>query len=392
MVDIFSADSSGVFAAQDQSGQRAQLAQYAILKAAQFMRDQRQDDAIRAFQQALAFDPQNTTALSYIGNINLARNHNAEAIKAFATLARMQPNSADAQMTLGNAYLQDKQYAESEKAYQKAASIDKTNPLPVYTLGMQYLHTDRLKEAETQFLEVQRMVPGDGNVYYGLGSLYNKQGKYEDAVKNLKTALELKPNFPDARYELGFAYSKLDRPDDALSQLKTLANDNSPYASDLSFVLNKPQMVSMEVAPNSPFNLVLGAQTPLWSFDASYLTPDTSNVVSINIQFDRQMDPDSVTNLNNWSIGKAKGGVAGYYNNTLPVAENDVTIAKTPLSVSYNSYTGQATVSFMLNQNATADATIDPRHLVFKFTGQDAYGRTMDSAADEIDGAAGVAF
>jgi hypothetical protein len=104
------------------------------------------------------------------------------------------------------------------------------------------------------------------------------------------------------------------------------------------------------------------------------------------------MDLASVTNTGNWTIGKAKGGVAGYYNNMVPTSANDVKIPSTPLSVTYNAYTGQATVSFMLNQNATGDATIDPGHLVFKFTGKDANGRSMDTSADQIDSKAGTSF
>ena len=400
MADIFSVNGSNPLdvLAQDFSGQRSQLAQYAIIQAAGFMSNNRQEDALAAFKRALAFDPQNITALTNIGNINLSLNNNADAIKAFKDLVTSQIYSADsqikadAQMKLGNAYLQDKQYTESEKAFKQAASLDPTNPLPVYTLGMQYLNTDRLQEAETQFLKVQRMAPGDGNVYFGLGSLYNKQGKYDDAVKSLNTALDLKPNFPSARYELGFAYSNLGKQDEAAAQLKQLQSDGSSYASDLNFVLSKPRILSMKVAPNSQFNLALGAGSQLWSFDTSFLTPNTSKVVSVNIQFDNKMDLTSVTNPGNWSISKATGGVAGYYNNTLPASAKEVKIANTPLSVTYNANTGQATVSFMLSQNANGDATIDPGHLVFKFSGKDTSGRSMDTSSDQIDGYASKSF
>lgn len=394
MVDSLSANGATLLdiLAQDQSAQRSQLAQYAINKAATYMRDGRQEEAITAFKQALAFDSQNTTALTYIGNINLSLGNQFEAIKAYKELVRQQPDSADARIKLGNAYLQDKQYDESEKSLQAASRLDPSNALAEFTLAMQYLNTDRLGDAEEKLLKVQRMAPGDGNVYFGLGQLYNKQGKYEDAIKNLNSALVLKPNFPSAVYELGVAFSNLGMQEEAVTQLKTLANEKSPLANDLNFILDKPRMVSMAVSPQSQFNLSLGAKTQLWSFDASFLTPSTSKVISVNIQFDKAMDLASVTNPGNWSIGKAKGGVAGYYNNTVPTSANEVAIPRTPLSVTYNAYTGEAMVSFMLNQNATSDATIDPGHLVFKFTGKDADGRAMDTSGDEIDGKAGSGF
>lgn len=394
MVDFFSVDGSSLLdvLGQDQSAQRSQLAQYAIIKAAQYMKDGHKDEAIQTFKQALAFDPQNTTALSYIGNINLSLGNNFEAIKAYSELVKVQPDSVDAQMKLGNAYQQDKQYDQSEKIYEKAAKLDPSNPLPDFTLGMQYLNIGRLKDAEEKFLKVQSLVPGDGNVYYGLGTLYNKQDRPEEAARSLMTALALKPNFPAAKYELGIAFSNLGMQDQANSQLQSLIDDRSSYAVDLNFALDRPKIETVKVTPQSQFNLALGAKTPLWYFDASFLTPNTSKVVSVDIQFDRNMDMASVINPHNWSIGKAKGGIAGYYNNTVPTSAAEAKIPSTPLSVTYNAYTGTATVSFMLNQNANGDATLDPGHLVFKFTGKDNDGRAMDTSADEIDGFSGESF
>lgn len=394
MADVFSVSGSNPLdvLAQGDSGQRAQLAQFAILRASGFLQSSRKEDAIVAFKQALAYEPQNATALTNIGNIYLSLNKNVEAIKAFKTLVASQvystdlPGRADAQLQLANAYLQDKQYSESEKAYKEAARLNPSNPLPDYSLGLQYLNTDRLQEAEAQFLKVKAKSPRDGNVYYGLGSLYNKQGKFADAVESLQTAIQLKPNFPAARYELGVALSKLGRNDEAAEQLKSLTNDKSSYASDLSFELSKPRITSIAVDPGSQFNLALGANSQLWSFDAGFLTPNASKVISINIQFDQKLDINSVSNIANWSISRAKGGVAGYYNNTLPVSSSEVSLPANPLSVSYNPLTGVATVNFQLNQNATGDATIDPGHIVFKFSGKDSSGRSMDSSADEIDG------
>ncbi|MCX7628506.1 MAG: tetratricopeptide repeat protein [Methylophilaceae bacterium] len=395
-VDLFDANAGTLLGIlqQDQSAQKSQLAQYAILRAAELMKEKRHDDAIAAFKQALAFDPQNTTALDYIGRIQLARNNTAEAIRAYKELVRVQPDNLDGWMSLGNAYFLDGQYDESEKAYLHAAKLDRLSPLPVYTLGLQYLNTGRLQQAEEKLLEAQRLAPSDGNVYYALGQLYNKRGDFTQAVEVLKRALELKPNFPMARYELGLAYSNLEQMDAANEQLKALKREapNSTAYSELAFALDRPRMLAIESAPQSPFPLALGAKTQLWFFDPAFLTPGASKVISVKIQFSQKMDMASVTNPANWTISRAKGGVAGYYNNTLPVTAREANVARNPLSVTYDAKTGVATVNFMLSQNDTVDATIDPRHLVFQFNGVDAYGRRMDKSGDEIDGAAGRGF
>lgn len=395
MADFFSANGNTLLGvlAQDQSAQRSQLAKYAILQAGEHLKNGRQSEAITAFKQALAFEPSNTTALEYIGNIYQSQNNNAEAIKAFKRLVQSQPGSADAQIKLGNAYLQDKQYTESEQAYLQAARLEPRNALPEYTLGMQYLQTDRLKEAEAQFQKAQRLAPGDGNVFYAFGMLYNKQGRYDEAVTSLQSALFLKPNFPAANYELGVAYAKLGEQDAAYEQLAILQEAGSFYASDMEYVLDTPKMMWMD-ADKSKLNLSLGPKTPILVMDPVTLSkPGESSMLDVTIKFNNEMDVASVMNPGNWKISRAAGPIAGYYNNSYyGSADGREAKVSPPLVVTYNAATREARVSFLVTQNDAGDATIDPKHLVFTFSGKDAEGRTMDANADAINGFAGRPF
>lgn len=369
---------------QDTNAQRAQLAQYSILRAAAYLKENKNDEALKAFKKALAFDPQNTTAQKYIGKLYLAKGDNYEAIKSFKVMAQSQPTSVDAHMDLANAYIQDKQYAASEKELKEAVRLDPTNPLPVYTLGLQYANTDRLAEAVTQFKKVQKISPNDGNVYYALGMVYNKQGKYEEAAASLEKALKIKKSFPDANYELGFAYNALGRKEDAQKQLSTLNTSSTSLADDLKFILEKPQILYMDQSGNKGFNQLLGPGTPLWMLDSSLLTPGSSKQITVAIQFNNEMAAESVLNPANWEISRANNTEGGYY-----ISQNtgrEASIPKLPTIVSYNPETRQASVTFTVQQNAAGDATIDPSHLVFKFSGTDAAGRKMDTTGDEIDG------
>ena len=391
MADLFNSGNDPLAVlGQDTSGQRAQLAQYSILRAAAYLKDNKNEEALKAFQKALAFDPQNTTAQSYIGKLNLAKGNIFEAIKMFKTMVQAQPTSVDAHMNLANAYIQDKQYHESEKVLKAADRLDPANPLPKYTLGLQYTNTNRLTEAEGLFLKVKSGSPNDGNVYYALGTVYNKQGRYEDAAKNLEKSLTLKKDFPAANYELGVAYNALGRTEDAQKQLSILQTSSPSKAADLKFILEKPQMVYMDQNNNKGFNQLLGPGTPLWMLDPSLLVPDASQQISVAIQFNNEMDMTSVMNPANWEISRANNTEGGYY-----ISQNsgtEVAIAKLPTFVSYNPETRQANVTFTVQQNSAANATIDPSHIVFKFSGTDAAGRQMDTGGDEIDGAALKAF
>ena len=381
------ADPLAALAAQDTTAQRAQIAQYSIMRAATYLKDNKNEAALKEFKKALAFDPQNSTAQTYIGKINLALGNNYEAIKAFKSMVKGDPTSVDALVNLGNAYLQDKQYTESEKAFKAAARLDPKDPLADYTLGHQYANTGRLAEAEAQFLKVQKISPNDGNVYYSLGLVYNKQGNYEAAAQNLEKALTLKKSFPAANYELGVAYNGLGRVDDARKQLSTLSTSDYGLATDLKFLLDKPQMLAMSTPKDGGFSVVLGANTPLWMLDPVNLAaPNSGKEFSVSFMFTNEMDFASVTNVQNWSITRANSTKAGYYNNTMPLSAKEAFLPNKPLSVIYNSITREATIKFQLSQNATGDAVIDPSHVVFSFTGKDAAGRDMDVTANKMDG------
>ena len=109
-------------------------------------------------------------------------------------------------------------------------------------------------------------------------------------------------------------------------------------------------------------------------------------------QFDKAMERESVENRLNWHIGRSTGSGPGQaYNYGQPIPSTDIQIYPHPENVYWNAETMTATVSFNIQQNATADGTIDPTHIEFKFSGQDIYGNTMDEDFNQFSGFSGVA-
>jgi len=371
---------------QDVQGQRAQLAQYAIQKAAGYLQSNKNDEAIKEFKKALAFDPQNETAHTYIGKIYQGQGKMAEAIKEFKTVVQNDRTSVTARNNLGNAYLQAKQYTDAEKEFKTAAKMDPINPLADYTLGILYTQTDRFSEAETQFNKVAKVSPRDGNVFYALGSLFNKTGRPEEAVKLLEKSLTLKKDFPNANFELGSAYATLGNTDKAEEQLSILQTKDTGLYNSLSSILNTPKMSYIDSSNNKGFSQLLGPGTPLWMLDPSLMVANASKKVTVAIVFTNEMDIASIMNPANWEISRAKSTEGGYYNNSMPSTSREVSIPQRPYSVTYDPTTKQASLTFTVQQNANGDATIDPSHLVFKFSGKDSAGRQMDTSGDQIDG------
>lgn len=384
---------------------RAKAAKYAIAVAASAMSDGNNDKAIKAFKTALSFDPNNTTAYNYLGKLYLTEGKTDDSIKAYKRLVSIQSNQStkdtsddaptleDAHMGLGNAYLTAKKYDKSEKEFKAAAKEAPKDSLPVYTLGQQYLTQGRLDESLTQLEKAKKLSPKDGNVYYALGTVYNAQENYLDAAEALQKSLQLKTDFPAANYELGVAYNGLNYTEGVEEQQTILNSSDYTLAKQLSAV-TKPKIVGFDEdnSRTTFYTSILGAGTPVWMFDTELTTPDNSKLVTTAIEFSKDMDSASVSNVLNWSITRGNSTESGYYNNTMPLSDSDAELSSLPESVSYDSTSGVAFVSFRLNQNSSGTALIDPKHLVFSFYGKDASGQTMDMTANSIDGYASAPF
>jgi hypothetical protein len=112
--------------------------------------------------------------------------------------------------------------------------------------------------------------------------------------------------------------------------------------------------------------------------------PNSSHIFTMNFAFSKEMDSASVQNASNWLITRASGAeVGGAYNWGLAVKPSETNVSPAPLSVTYNSKTRTAQVMFRITQNSEANATLDPSHIMFKFSGVDAYGNSMDQSADQ---------
>jgi hypothetical protein len=112
----------------------------------------------------------------------------------------------------------------------------------------------------------------------------------------------------------------------------------------------------------------------------------------MNIAFSKDMDAASIINPYNWKISRATiQDNGGLYNYGLKPSAKEAFIMPSPAYVTFDTQTNTANVHFRISQNATADATIDPKHIVFKFSGVDTYGKAMDKSADEYSGFSSIA-
>lgn len=348
------------------------------------------EGAVREFRRAIALDPysENTPkAYDFTAQAYLRLGRSLDAERTYKEAIRLFPNIDSFHLNLGNLYYSMGRYNEAEGQYLQAVKLNPSSE-NLYSCGQLYLATDRYKEAEENFLKILKTEPRNYGAIYSLGQVYARQGLYNEAIKMFKEAIAIKRDFAYAYYDLGTIYADLGELDMAESQANILDNLDQGLAEDLRayiYMTRKPEISFVNTF--NAFDMQKGPGTLISSLDPALTEPNSSKDFSIKVYFDKMMDRESVENIFNWSISRATGLTAGgSYNWGLPVSDKEVMLNPFPKQVIYNSDEFTATVIFTLRQNSTGDGTIDPSHLVFRFSGRDAYGKAMNPSADEYLG------
>ena len=350
--------------------------------------------AAEDFRRAVGIAPQGAnaiTAADYMANAYLKTGETEKALKAYETAVSLDPTRDDMYVKLGNLNFSLGRHNEAEAAYRKAVTLnpDETN---VFSLGQLYLNTDRPLQAVEQFEKVVDLTPENVNGYYGLGQAYGRLGDNAAAVGQFEKAIDLQADFYSSYAELGYLYADMGRMEEAQEMFEILEEEAPELADTLSRYMYKAEAPRIAFASHeSTFSYTLPAKTTLTALDSYLVNANTSKRFSMVFQFGKGMDLDSVQNRFNWQISRSTKAEPGQmYNNGLDVADTEVAVPPFPEIVTYDPTTYQATVYFSISQNAVfADGTLDPSHLLFKFSGTDEFGNKMDPDGDEFMGAVG---
>lgn len=352
--------------------------------------------AAQAFKGSIGLSPgsdNSAQAYDYLAQAYLKQNNTAAAIKTYQEATRVYPTRDNFYLKLGDIYSKAGNRDKATAAYETAVKLNPTSADNRYSLGQLYLAAGQLNAAKEQFTKVVNHAPRSATGYYGLGQAARQAGDLPEAIIMLTKAIVADKKFNNSYLELGYAYADMGLLDKAREQAAVLTYRKSSAAATLQTYIaqNAKPKISAAYSPDD-FKPTLGAGTSLGSLDASLAAPGQSKLFSMNFVFSKAMDPASVQNPLNWSITRAsllEG--KGLYNNGLSLPATETIILPIPVSVTYSAETNTATVQFKVSQNAAGSATLDPSHIVFKFSGLDAYKHVMDKSADEFSGFSHIA-
>ena len=396
-MEIFSASSAdSLFSAMlTQSNGLENLANAALQRGIDAYTKQDYTTAVKEFKRSVGIGRGSSfaaDAAQYLAMSYLQLGDTENAIKAYKSAFQIDPYRDDIHLKLGNLYFSQGKYEDARGEYAEAVRL---NPSTVnrYSLGQAYIELERFSDAETQYSEIQRLAPQQAGGYLGMGQIYSRQGNHEEAIRQFKEAVSRDADLYDAYAQMGYSYADLGDMESAQDMVDTLERlEQTDLADTLGrymYKVDPPKMLFAQSASTFPFPM--GKGTPLVALNSYLMNPHASKTLSIQIQFDKQMDRESVENPVNWQISRAAGqGPGQAYNFGLPISPNEAKLPPIPSAVTWDEKNLTATVYFTVTQNAAANGTIDPSHIEFKFSGRDIYGQKMNPKFDQFTGFSGV--
>jgi tetratricopeptide (TPR) repeat protein len=128
--------------------------------------------------------------------------HDDEAVLAFQDAVRLDPDLAEAHFRLGLGYesLGKREEAEAEykkavQGYKKYFEENRDDAEAHYALGQTYANLGQYSEAIREYREATKLKNDDPDIYYDLGVAYTKLAQYDAAATAFSKSLEIDPDY-----------------------------------------------------------------------------------------------------------------------------------------------------------------------------------------------------
>jgi predicted O-linked N-acetylglucosamine transferase (SPINDLY family) len=154
----------------------------------------RTEDAIDAFQRAIALAPHLAEAHHQAGNALKKLGRFPEAIAALREATRIAPQQAAIWLNLGVACLEAELRDEAIASFQHALALEPNRPEAHNILGVALLADGQLSSARASLERAVALRPGYTAAHDNLGRLCKAEGRIADAIPHYRAALAVKPD------------------------------------------------------------------------------------------------------------------------------------------------------------------------------------------------------
>jgi tetratricopeptide (TPR) repeat protein len=184
----------------------------------QACKEAKYDEAMRHFEIAAAFEPQNAVAHLYLGNV-IAQQYipgvespqnlrlGEAAISEYKAALEINPQSDIALKSIASLYLQMKKFEDAKSYYRKAIDLNPKDPETCFSLGVidwTSAYAPRMKMREKLGVKPDEPLPV---TFPGCWELRDSnRAAVQEGMEMLTKALELRPDYDDAMVYMNLLY------------------------------------------------------------------------------------------------------------------------------------------------------------------------------------------
>jgi len=166
-------------------------------KGNQLFVDRKFAEALKAYEEILAKNPDVFIIYKNIGNCHFAMEHYDLAIASYLKLHEKQPKSAEIMTLIGNSYVNAKDMEKAMDWYGRIPFEEIKDIDTLYNIGANLTNNNKNDLAVKYFKRAVELDAGFAEAYYQLGMTYTALNQIPEALEALKKFMELAPESPD---------------------------------------------------------------------------------------------------------------------------------------------------------------------------------------------------
>jgi predicted O-linked N-acetylglucosamine transferase (SPINDLY family) len=159
-------------------------------------------DAVTAYRQVLANQPEHAAALYLYGMLLKQLGQDDEAIDNLRQAIASSPGYLDAYQALGNLYLKQDRIEEAIASFNRALKLKPGHSAALNGLGRALIQAGRMAQAIITLRQAVASQPQEPSAHFNLGVAYQHQGKLDAAEIAFRRVLALDPHDIEARRKL----------------------------------------------------------------------------------------------------------------------------------------------------------------------------------------------
>ena len=165
-------------------------------------RQDRLDEAIPHFTEALRQNPDNVESLNNLG-VALGRQGRVDDdIRLLRHALELAPDDAGTHCNLGDALSWKGRLDEAIAQYRESIRLKPEDYITHCNLGMTLARQGRLDDAIGEFQKALTLKPDSAEAHCQLGIVLGAKGRLDEAIAHLQDAIRLNPDYTDARNNL----------------------------------------------------------------------------------------------------------------------------------------------------------------------------------------------